>query len=146
MHSSRAPIGSEKEDGSGKKFVIRPYTPCSLPDAKGHFDLVGKVYLEGLKSRHIGGLKMTPWPEALNPAAQLMEVVHDNTQPAAIPSTSIACMWVPKTFMSRGNIGKARPSSESVNSSRGLRDILWTKMQRRGQHLCRALVKPLSSA
>lgn len=59
MHISRAPIGSEKEDGSGRKFVIRPYTPCSLPDAKGHFDMVVKVYPEGLMSKHIGGLKVT---------------------------------------------------------------------------------------
>ena len=36
---TRAPIGSAKEDGT-KKFVIRPYTPTSTVDAKGHFDLV----------------------------------------------------------------------------------------------------------
>lgn len=36
---TRAPIGSAKEDGT-KKFVIRPYTPTSTVDARGHFDLV----------------------------------------------------------------------------------------------------------
>lgn len=36
---TRAPIGAKKEDGT-QKFVIRPYTPTSPPDAKGHFDLV----------------------------------------------------------------------------------------------------------
>lgn len=35
----RAPIGSENPDGS-RKFVIRPYTPTSPPDAKGYLDLV----------------------------------------------------------------------------------------------------------
>lgn len=37
---TRAPIGAKKEDGT-QKFVIRPYTPTSAPDQKGHFDLVG---------------------------------------------------------------------------------------------------------
>ena len=41
---TRAPIGSENEDGS-RKFVIRPYTPTSPPDAKGHFDLVNTSVL-----------------------------------------------------------------------------------------------------
>ena len=36
---TRAPIGAAKEDGT-KKYVIRPYTPTSTVDAKGHFDLV----------------------------------------------------------------------------------------------------------
>ena len=35
----RAPIGSENPDGS-RKFVIRPYTPTSPPDARGYLDLV----------------------------------------------------------------------------------------------------------
>ena len=53
----RAPIGSENEDGS-KKFVIRPYTPTSVKDAKGYFDLVVKVYPEGKMSKHIGDMKV----------------------------------------------------------------------------------------
>lgn len=53
----RAAIGSENEDGS-KKFVIRPYTPTSLKDAKGYFDLVVKVYEEGKMSKHIGEMKV----------------------------------------------------------------------------------------
>ena len=36
---TRAPIGSQKDDGS-RKFVIRPYTPVTTPDTKGYFDLV----------------------------------------------------------------------------------------------------------
>lgn len=42
----RAPIGSEKPDGS-RAFVIRPYTPISHPDERGHFDLAIKVYKDG---------------------------------------------------------------------------------------------------
>ena len=39
MLCRRAPIGSENPDGT-RKFVIRPYTPTSLPDAHGYLDLV----------------------------------------------------------------------------------------------------------
>ena len=42
----RAPIGSEKPDGS-RAFVLRPYTPISHPDERGHFDLAIKVYPGG---------------------------------------------------------------------------------------------------
>lgn len=38
----RAPIGSEKPDGS-RAFVLRPYTPISHPDERGHFDLAIKA-------------------------------------------------------------------------------------------------------
>lgn len=41
---TRAPIGSEKEDGS-RKAVIRPYTPVTTPDTKGYFDLVRSLFL-----------------------------------------------------------------------------------------------------
>lgn len=57
---TRAPIGSENEDGS-KKNVIRPYTPVTSPDEPepiGHFDLIVKVYPEGKMSKHIGSLKV----------------------------------------------------------------------------------------
>ncbi|PPD69554.1 hypothetical protein GOBAR_DD33572 [Gossypium barbadense] len=38
---TRAPLG---QDAEGKtKYVIRPYTPISDPDAKGYFDLLIKV-------------------------------------------------------------------------------------------------------
>ncbi|KAH8948376.1 hypothetical protein BDL97_11G091300 [Sphagnum fallax] len=50
-----ADIGT-KEDGSPKK-VIRPYTPISPPDSKGYFDLMIKVYPQGLMSQHIAHLK-----------------------------------------------------------------------------------------
>jgi len=47
----RAPIG---EDG---KQVIRPYTPVSSNDDKGHWDLLVKVYEKGIMSKHLGSLK-----------------------------------------------------------------------------------------
>lgn len=40
------------------KPVIRPYTPTSAPDAKGHLDLVIKAYPEGKMSRHLGDMKV----------------------------------------------------------------------------------------
>ena len=38
----RAPLGEEQQDGS-KEQVMRPYTPVSAPNEKGHFDLMVKV-------------------------------------------------------------------------------------------------------
>lgn len=52
----RAPIGSEKPDGS-RAFVLRPYTPISR-HAKGHMDLAIKVYPGGKMSQHIDHLKV----------------------------------------------------------------------------------------
>lgn len=57
---TRAPIGSENEDGS-KKQVIRPYTPVTtaeMPEPVGHFDLVVKAYPQGLMSAHIGQMQV----------------------------------------------------------------------------------------
>lgn len=67
---TRAPIGSQKEDGS-KGYVIRPYTPVSLPDAKGHFDLVVKVYPEGNMSKHLGTLQVGDEVECKGPIMKL---------------------------------------------------------------------------
>lgn len=53
---TRAPIGSAKPDGS-RAFVLRPYTPISAPDQRGHFDLAVKVYPGGKMSRHIDSLR-----------------------------------------------------------------------------------------
>ena len=52
----KAAIGKEKEDGS-RGNVLRPYTPLSRPEAKGHLDLAVKVYPEGKMSQHIASLK-----------------------------------------------------------------------------------------
>ncbi|XP_010520587.1 PREDICTED: NADH-cytochrome b5 reductase-like protein [Tarenaya hassleriana] len=52
---TRAPVGYDSE---GKpKYVIRPYTPISDPEAKGYFDLLIKVYPEGKMSQHFASLK-----------------------------------------------------------------------------------------
>lgn len=52
---TRAPLG---QDAEGKtKYVIRPYTPISDTEAKGHFDLLIKVYPEGKMSQHFASLK-----------------------------------------------------------------------------------------
>jgi len=52
----KAAIGSEKADGT-RANVMRPYTPLSPPDAKGHLDLAVKVYPEGKMSKHIASLR-----------------------------------------------------------------------------------------
>ena len=54
---TKAPIGSVKEDGS-RANVIRPYTPLSRPNVKGHLDLAVKTYEQGKMSKHIGELKV----------------------------------------------------------------------------------------
>ena len=52
LRARSAPIGE------GGKPVIRPYTPVSHPDEKGHFDLVVKAYPTGVMSKHFASLKV----------------------------------------------------------------------------------------
>ncbi|CAN0378653.1 unnamed protein product [Ectocarpus fasciculatus] len=46
--------------GTGKdgSVAVRPYTPTTTNDTKGHFDLVIKVYPEGNVSSHMFSLKV----------------------------------------------------------------------------------------
>ncbi|EIE21212.1 cytochrome-b5 reductase like protein [Coccomyxa subellipsoidea C-169] len=67
---TRAPIGAKKEDGN-QKFVIRPYTPTSAPDQKGHFDLVVKGYPDGKMSKHIVNLNVGDSLECKGPISKL---------------------------------------------------------------------------
>lgn len=67
---TRAPIG--QQDAEGKpKYVIRPYTPVSDPDAKGYFDLLIKVYPEGKMSQHFASLKPGDKVEVKGPIEKL---------------------------------------------------------------------------
>uniref|UniRef100_A0A1J3FVN5 NADH-cytochrome b5 reductase n=1 Tax=Noccaea caerulescens TaxID=107243 RepID=A0A1J3FVN5_NOCCA len=52
---TRAPLGYDAEGKT--KYVIRPYTPISDPEAKGYFDLLIKVYPDGKMSQHFASLK-----------------------------------------------------------------------------------------
>ncbi|PRP87281.1 hypothetical protein PROFUN_01543 [Planoprotostelium fungivorum] len=61
----RAPIG---EDG---KQVIRPYTPISDNDDRGHWDLLVKVYEKGVMSKHLGDLKPGDTLEVKGPIPKL---------------------------------------------------------------------------
>lgn len=66
---TRAPNGQNAE---GKpKYVIRPYTPISDPDAKGYFDLMIKVYPEGKMSQHFASLKPGDVVEVKGPIEKL---------------------------------------------------------------------------
>lgn len=66
---TRAPLG---QDAEGKtKYVIRPYTPISDPDAKGYFDLLIKVYPEGKMSQHFASLKPGDVVEVKGPIEKL---------------------------------------------------------------------------
>ncbi|KAK9101951.1 hypothetical protein Sjap_019205 [Stephania japonica] len=66
---TRAPMG---EDAEGKKkYVIRPYTPISDPDAKGYFDLLIKVYPEGKMSPYLSSLKPGDVVEVKGPIEKL---------------------------------------------------------------------------
>jgi cytochrome-b5 reductase len=66
---TRAPIGQEVE--GRRKFVIRPYTPISDPDSKGHFDLLIKVYPDGKMSQHFANLKPGDVLEVKGPIEKL---------------------------------------------------------------------------
>ncbi|KAJ4846950.1 NADH-cytochrome b-5 reductase-like protein [Turnera subulata] len=66
---TRAPLG---QDAEGKtKYVMRPYTPISDPDAKGFFDLLIKVYPEGKMSQHFASLKPGDVVEVKGPIEKL---------------------------------------------------------------------------
>ncbi|KZV20048.1 FAD/NAD(P)-binding oxidoreductase isoform 1 [Dorcoceras hygrometricum] len=66
---TRAP---KQNDADGQtKYVIRPYTPISDPDAKGYFDLLIKVYPEGNMSQHFASLKPGDVVEVKGPIEKL---------------------------------------------------------------------------
>jgi cytochrome-b5 reductase len=48
--------GPNDADG---KVVAKPYTPTTLSEEKGHFELVVKVYPGGKVSGHLHGLKVS---------------------------------------------------------------------------------------
>lgn len=65
----RASMG---ENAEGRpKYVIRPYTPISDPEAKGYFDLLIKVYPEGKMSQHFARLKPGDVLEVKGPIEKL---------------------------------------------------------------------------
>ncbi|KAK6152370.1 hypothetical protein DH2020_015005 [Rehmannia glutinosa] len=64
-----APNGQNAEGKT--KYVIRPYTPISDPDAKGYFDLLIKVYPEGKMSQHFASLKPGDVVEVKGPIEKL---------------------------------------------------------------------------
>ncbi|KAK4420252.1 NADH-cytochrome reductase-like protein [Sesamum alatum] len=66
---TRAPMGQNAEGNT--KYVIRPYTPISDPDAKGYFDLLIKVYPEGKMSQHFASLKPGDVVEVKGPIEKL---------------------------------------------------------------------------
>ncbi|KAK4479177.1 hypothetical protein RD792_014688 [Penstemon davidsonii] len=66
---TRAP---KEQDAEGKtKYIIRPYTPISDPDAKGYFDLLIKVYPDGKMSQHFASLKPGDVVEVKGPIEKL---------------------------------------------------------------------------
>ncbi|KAJ4952132.1 hypothetical protein NE237_028964 [Protea cynaroides] len=66
---TRAPQGLDDE---GKmKYVLRPYTPISDPDAKGYFDLLIKLYPDGKMSQYLESLKPGDVLEVKGPIAKL---------------------------------------------------------------------------
>ncbi|CAN6457240.1 unnamed protein product [Victoria cruziana] len=66
---TRAPFGNDAE--GSVKYVTRPYTPISDPDAKGYFDLLVKVYPEGKISRHLASLEPGDLVEVKGPIEKL---------------------------------------------------------------------------
>jgi len=57
--------------GEGGKPVVRPYTPISAPDARGHFDLLVKAYPNGVMSKHFASLKVGDTLECKGPMMKL---------------------------------------------------------------------------
>merc|ERR1712144_169839 len=71
----RARIGEEQAHRS-KEHVVRPYTPTSASTAKGHFDLIVKVYEKGVMSKHFGRLKEGDGLEIKGPIVKLPYVAN----------------------------------------------------------------------
>ncbi|CAM6092304.1 unnamed protein product [Calypogeia fissa] len=53
---TRAPTGNKNKEGK-PSYVMRPYTPVTGPDVKGHFDLVVKIYPQGKMTQHLTKLR-----------------------------------------------------------------------------------------
>ncbi|XP_038712668.1 NADH-cytochrome b5 reductase-like protein isoform X2 [Tripterygium wilfordii] len=66
---TRAPMAQDTEGKT--KYIIRPYTPISDPDAKGYFDFLIKVYPEGKMSQHFASLKPGNVVEVKGPIEKL---------------------------------------------------------------------------
>lgn len=103
----RAAIGSENEDGS-KKFVIRPYTPTSVKDAKGYFDLVVKVYPEGKMSKHFGDMKVPPLLVPVSRCSLLSVATSSNNPPSLVYN----CQWASDMFAGRRHSRVQRAHSQ----------------------------------
>jgi len=89
---TKAAIGSEKADGS-RANVIRPYTPISRPDAKGHVDLAVKTYPDGKMSQHIASLKVGDTLEIKGPVVKLPYKLNEHAKLGMIAGgTGIAPM------------------------------------------------------
>lgn len=61
----KAPLGHEG------KPVVRPYTPISHPQERGHFDLLVKAYPQGVMSKHFAEMKIGDQLEVKGPLMKL---------------------------------------------------------------------------
>ncbi|KAH6929352.1 hypothetical protein HPB50_026834 [Hyalomma asiaticum] len=53
--------------GRGERLLLRPYTPVSMCDQRGSFDIVVKVYRKGTSSKYPGGGIMSQTLDSLQP-------------------------------------------------------------------------------
>ncbi|XP_024538193.1 NADH-cytochrome b5 reductase-like protein isoform X2 [Selaginella moellendorffii] len=66
---TKAAMGTKKD---GKpNVIIRPYTPISDPDVRGHFDLLVKTYPEGKMSKYFAALRPGDTLEMKGPIPKL---------------------------------------------------------------------------
>ena len=67
MWASRLVVVRWSQDGAR---VIRPYTPISHPGARGHFELLFKVYEMGKMTRHLANLSVGDAVEMRGPTGR----------------------------------------------------------------------------
>jgi len=60
--------------------VLRPYTPTSRPDTKGHFELLVKKYADGKMSTHIGNLRVGDTLEFRGPVGRFKYTKNQYTR------------------------------------------------------------------
>lgn len=83
-----------KPDAEGAKPVIRPYTPISDEDARGHVDLLVKKYPDGPMSSHLHGLQPGDKLEVKGPLPKYPWTANKHDHVALVAGgTGITPMW-----------------------------------------------------
>ncbi|GBF97577.1 NADH-cytochrome b5 reductase [Raphidocelis subcapitata] len=120
----KAPLQGPGDDKP--KVIIRPYTPTSPPDAKGHLDLVIKAYPDGKMSKHLGSMKVGDTLDFKGPLVKFPYKRNDLKEIGMVAGgTGITPMLQVAEWILRDPTDKTKVSLLFANVSEG--DILCKK-------------------